>query len=74
MQVTPAANGCEECLALGVQWNEPSHVPPGRQMLLSNLRDLVRPESPGHPDQRRPEATMNQGNLSIDKTTNQNFL
>ena len=20
--VTPAANGCEECLALGVQWNE----------------------------------------------------
>ena len=21
-QVTPAANGCEECLALGEQWNE----------------------------------------------------
>jgi len=43
-------------------------------MLLSNLRYLIRPESPGQPDQRRPEATMNQGNLSVDKTTNQNFL
>jgi len=43
-------------------------------MLLSNLRDLVWPESPGDPDQHRPEATMNQGNLSVDKTTNQNLL
>jgi len=43
-------------------------------MLLSNLRDLIRPESPGDPDQRWPEATMNQSNLSVDKTTDENFL
>jgi len=49
-------------------------VLPGRQMLLSNLRELITPESPGNPDQRWPEATMNQGNLSADKATNENFL
>jgi len=49
-------------------------VLPGRQMLLSNLRDPIRPESPGNPDQRWPEATMNQGSLSVDKATNENFL
>ena len=54
--------------------DDPSRVPPGRHVLFSNLRDLIRLESPGDPDQRRPEATMNQSHLSVDKTSNENFL
>jgi hypothetical protein len=43
-------------------------------MLLPDLRDLIGSESAGDPDQRRPEAAMNQSNFSIDETTNENFL
>jgi hypothetical protein len=56
------------------KWDDVSRVPPGRQVLFSNLRELIRSKSPSYPDQRRPEATMNESNLSVDQATDENFL
>jgi hypothetical protein len=43
-------------------------------VLFSNLRNLIWRESFGYPDQRWPEAAMDEGDPALDKAANENIF
>ena len=51
-----------------------AHVSSGRCVFISNLRDLARFESARDPDQRRPEAAMDERDLGADNAADQDVF
>jgi hypothetical protein len=45
-----------------------------RRVLLAYFRDLLTWKSGGKSNQRRPQASMHQSDLSLDQTTNKNIF
>lgn len=50
------------------------YVATGWRVLVPDLSQLLRGETAGDPNQRRPEPTVNQGDLAIDEPTNKDLI
>lgn len=45
-----------------------------RRVLLNNLRKLPGRKAPGEPNQRRPESAMNERDLSVNESADENLI
>ena len=45
-----------------------------RRVLLNNLRTLPGRKAPGEPNQRRPESAMNERDLSVNESADENLI
>ena len=50
------------------------YVAPGWRVLVPDLSQLLRGETAGDPNQRRPEPAVNQGELAINEPTNKDLI